>query len=269
MHTNPEDGLFKKIMQKTDTDKISSHFAKFFVWVVVITLPAKYWYRIAYYVSHFFGLISRQALLGKLSVQYQRAYRLNRLLSLFTRSGKAFDIPIKITGLELLHSTQNGLAICSVHLPLIKVGIRAILDSGFEIDAMIAGMTGSDGKMAFWGTTKRVKTIASAEANVLIKARSVLKENGSISLMIDTNLGNPLSPNMLRFCGKVGAKVVFLLAELADDHSVVVHLVSPPYPYCEDDNQVNENLNALAELRDDILIRYQLPPVGKGNWKDI
>ena len=267
MDANLEEGLFKKIMQKTDTDKVSSLLAKFFVWVVVVTIPSKYWYAISYYVSHFFGLISRQALLGKLSVRYQRAYRLNRLLSLFTRSGKAYHVPIKIAGLEHLHSTQNGLAICSIHLPLIKVGIRAILDSGFEIDAMIAGMTGSDGKMAFWGTTQRVKTIPSAEANVLIKSRNILKENGSISLMIDTNLGNPLSPNMLRFCGKVGAKVVFLLAELADDRSVLVHLVSPPYPYCENDFQVNENLEALAKLRDVILIEYKLPPVGKGDWE--
>ena len=253
MDASTEESAFKKIMQNTDTYKLNTHLAKLFVWVVVIASPDKYWYDIAYYTSYLFGMLSRQALFGNSSIRYQTGYRLNKLLSLFTRTGKAFDIPIKITGLEHLSPTTNGLAICTAHLPLIKVGTRAILDSGFNIDAIIAAVPGKDGKMSSWGTTKRVRIIHSINSNVLLKTRSVLKENGCVTLMIDEYYGKPLSPNMLHFCGKMGAKVVFLITDLADDHSVEVQLVLPPYPFCEDDDKVNKNLEVLTNLRNAIL----------------
>ena len=244
-------------MQQTDTKKVSSKMAKLIVWLVVITTPYKYWYQIAYYISYCFGTFSRQSLLGNYSIGYQRAVRLNRLLSLFTRSGVPFYIPVKVNGLENLAPTTNGLAICSIHLPLIKVGIRGILDSGFGITAIIAAMVGEDGKMSFWGTTKRVRVIYSINANVLIQARGVLKDNGSVFLMLDSNLGKPFSPNMLRFCGMMGTKVVFLLAELSADSTIMVDIVTPPFPYCEDEEKIRINIKALEKHRDSILTRYK------------
>ncbi len=252
-----EKGLFKKIMRQTDDDKLSTYLAKFIVWIAVFVTPTKYWYSIAYNIANIFSTISRKALWSNWSIKFQRAQRLNRLLSFFTRSGRPFDIPLKITGLELLDNTTNGVAICSVHLPLIKVGIRAILDSGFQIDAMIAAKSSPDGKMAFWGTNKRVPIIPTINASVLIKTRSILKNNGCTTLMIDTHFGRPLSPNMLRFCGKTGTKVVFLLAELLDDHSVAIQLIAPPFPYCEDEDKVFKNLTELDRLRSEILTRYK------------
>ncbi len=254
------EGTFKKIVRSTDY-KLSSFSARLSAYLIVVCLPQKRWYNAAYNTSFFLSFFSKQVLLGNFSHSYQRAFSLNRLLSLITRTGKPYAIPISIIGIEHLKEQQHGLVICTTHLPLVKAGVGALLDNDFIIDAALAALPSGNGLMSFWGTSKLVQSLKT-DSSVLLKTKTIIKEKGCILAMIDSGqeLWKPISPNLLHFCGKVGSRVVFLFVTLTEKRSVAVRAVPPPYPFCKTEEDVAVNVAFMRKERNEILMGYKLKP---------
>ena len=225
---------------------------------IAMMLPEKWWYKAAYQLSFFTGLFIRPELKKLRSIGLNRAEGLNSLLSLLTRTGKPYPIKVVTTGMEHLDS-NDGLVLCTAHIPLVKVSMASILQSGFTITAAITNKPTPDGTMAVWGINNRIPTIARSPT-VLIRARTILNCKGSVLLMLDKFYGDAYSPNMLRLCGKTGGRALFYFAELKMDGKIYVSLEQPPYPYCKTEAEIVENLKSLAAKIELITERYKQQP---------
>lgn len=251
-------GTFKKIVKSTDC-KLSSLSARLSAYLIVVCFPQRKWYHVAYKVSFVLSIFSKQVLLRNHSHKYQMAFGLNRLLSLITRAGKPYYVPVNIKGREFTSKQENGLIICTVHLPLMKAGVGALLDEGFILDAALAALPTNTELMAFWGTTKVVKSLKT-DSKVLLKTKSIVKEGGCVMAMIDSgqDIWKPISPNLLHFCGKVGSKTVFLFVSLDKNATVNVKFIPPPYPFCKTEEEVALNVEFMRKERNSILEGYKL-----------
>ena len=259
------ENTFKKIVKNSDY-KLSSFSSRLSAYLIAVLLPQKHWYMAAYRVCSFMSYFSKQVIIGNLPYRYQKAFSLNRLLSLITRTGKSYPIPIIFTGKEHLLPNNEGLIICSVHLPLVKAGVGILLDEGLFVDVALAALPSESGVMPFWGTSKLVKSLKT-DANVLLKIKSILKEKGNVLAMIDSGkylLWKSISPNMMHFCGKVGSRVVFLFVSLTDNHVLNASIVSPPFPYCKTNEEVEKNVEFMRQERDAILLSYKATYSMKG-----
>ncbi|MFP5041970.1 hypothetical protein [Parasediminibacterium sp. JCM 36343] len=244
----------KKIVFTT-SKKLSRKAAECYVRVIATLLPRRYWYKSAYKSAFLLAGLSRKVILKKAKINYYAAQRLNAFLGLFTAKGKEFYIPTRIKGAEYLNSQKEGLVICTVHLPLVKVGFAAILKEGYEIHGAIAHKQIKDRLMQFWGCTQTAPTIL-ADNTALLKTRAILKRKGTVIVMIDALLGMAFSPNMLRLAGKMEVKVLFLIAKLSPDGVIDAEFLQPPYPICDTEDKIKENLDFLRKQVNDTMAAY-------------
>ncbi len=225
--------------------------------VCIFTLfPKRQWYKMVFGVSYISRFIIKLTTINKNSLGLVRANNINRLLALLTRSGKSFPIPYRITGeTQIEHS--SGLILCTVHLPLVKVAIMAFMKS-HHVDAVIVGSPTIDNKMGVWGVTERIPVLLS-DSSVLLKTKSILAKNGTVVLMVDKDLMGEFSPNIMRLCGKLGAKVMFFFAELKPDGTIDTPFIQAPHPYCESETAIFDNLELMRQTTQEILMRYNSP----------
>jgi hypothetical protein len=109
----------------------------------------------------------------------------------------------------------------------------------------LAGQPGHDNAIAIWGLRERLPALRT-QPNVLLRARTVLRSGGSVALLLDADRGAPLSPNILRLAGRLGARVVFWWTELECDGTIHVTFAQPPDPSCRTEAGIAANLAALA-----------------------
>lgn len=158
--------------------------------------PAE-WYKIAYNITSFLVLFRGTApiIRGK-NRGLNHAYLLNTILSLLTRTKKEFKIPTIIDGLEIFKKPRsNGLVICSLHMPLNKVGLRCLIENGHKPDAAIAAAFHNAVSVSAWGVTEVIPAISTGPF-VLLKTKSILKKGGTVTALVDKNLGKAVSPNI-------------------------------------------------------------------------
>lgn len=235
---------------------VSRKFApKLLLSVFIFTFfPARHWYKVVFKVSFITRFVTRLKSINGYSLGLVRASNVNGLLALLTRANIPFPIPYRITGeTEIKHA--SGLILCTVHLPLVKVAIMAYMKS-HTVDAVIVGNPTIDNKMAVWGVTDRIPILLSG-SSVLLKAKSILSKNGTIVLMVDKGPNNrEYSPNIMKLCGKVGAKVIFFFAELQPDGTIETSFMQAPHPYCKSETDINSNLEIMKKTTNEILMRY-------------
>jgi hypothetical protein len=68
------------------------------------------------------------------------AINLNIILNSIAKQQKRFHIPCSITGQEKINPKESSIFI-SVHLPFIKVALRAFEDSGYPLKSIIAKLS--------------------------------------------------------------------------------------------------------------------------------
>ena len=189
------------------------------------------------------------------SIGYNIAGRLNTYLSLITRIGVPFPVKIRKTIWQNDIDNKDGIIFITVHLPLIKVAIASLLTDGQVIDAALAAEPTLDGKMSFWGITKKVPVIQTG-AMSLLKVKSILEHKGSVVLMADKDPESIIYPNIFHLAAKTNARVLFLLAFLNEDSVIEISLYQPPYCQSSSIQQTEENIKALREAREEILLKY-------------
>jgi len=222
---------------------------------IVLVLPVEYWYKTALRLTflHRFICIRRHR---NISTAFTRAGKLNSLLAYLTRANKPFPIPCTITGLEVLENKNRGTAFCTVHLPLAKVAISAVISNGYHIDAAIVASPTADRLMSVWGITQKIPTIESNKHS-LLKAKTILHQNGSVLLMLDALYGEKYSPNIMHLAGKTSAQAIFFLAELNPSGIIDIQILQFPNPYCENETAVAENIQFVSDAVEKVLARYR------------
>jgi hypothetical protein len=180
--------------------------------------------------------------------RFEQAILLNRMLAYLTRTGTPFPVPWFMSeesraALESACPAGRGLLVCSAHLPLIKVGARALQETGHTMSGAIAADPDQDGCIAIWGLRERLPAIK-VQANVLLRTRTELRKGGCVVLLVDTVKGE-YSPNVFRLAASTGAGILFLTTELSPDGRVEVRIWKPPAPACATPEQITGNLLAL------------------------
>jgi hypothetical protein len=191
----------------------------------------------------------------KKSLAFMRARDINSLLGFLTRCSRPFPVPYQLIGLDQL-SHESGMVLCTVHLPLIKVTLRGIMDSNIKIDWAIVAVPSKDMKMAVWGITEKIPVLLRSPS-VLLKAKTRLLQNESIVLMIDNPSTGVYSKNILLLCNKVHAKLVFFFAEYTPGGLIEARIFEAPHPYCDSMEAIDENLKFLRQKSEEILERYK------------
>ncbi len=211
------------------------------------------WYKMAILItplSKFFKPFRSK----KKSIGFLKAQDLNSFLALMTREQKYFHIPYNISGLEYLDA-DCGIILCSVHVPLVKVALRGLIENDIEISAAIVGLPPASNTMSVWGITSKIPIIVRNPFS-LLKAKTLLLNKGKLVLMVDDEETNVYSPNIMKLCGKIDAKVVFFFAELNAQNVIDTYFIEAPFSRCRDEEEIKENLIFLRKKHDEILERY-------------
>ncbi len=226
---------------------------KLIAFLIRLFCPIKYWYSVVHKVTQFTKYLFINSTNKFHAIERRRADQINKLLSLLTRSQREFPIPYTFESFELPKSTQ-GIILCSVHLPLVKVAVKSCLEHEILIDYALVGRATKDSKMAVWGMKTKLPTLV-RNSYVLVKAKTRLQQNKTILLMIDQKDGQ-YSPNMLKLCQKLNSQLYFLFSELSAHGEIITRYLPAPYPNCNTQQEIEANLNYLRKESDEIFRRY-------------
>lgn len=251
--------LIRKIFIKTDPAETSAtkSFKVICSFIVLFYQPGS-WYKASfkvYRLTRFLRWFSRDKLVhGKREdFQIKRVFILNHLLSLLTRTGVPFYIPYEFD--RTLPKGNNGKLLCSTHLPLIKVCMKAMIENNLPINAVVARYPKSDITISVWGMKDGIAALKS-DGNVLLKVKTLLTKKSNIGLMIDDLETNQYSPNSLKVAGLTGSNVLFCFAKLNENGTISTWLENAPYPECRTDDEIEENILQLKRKTDQIYQQY-------------
>jgi hypothetical protein len=138
----------------------------------------------------------------------------------------------------------------------VKVTLRGLIDNQVILSAAIVARPPASNKMSVWGITKKVPIIVKNTFS-LLKSKTVIENKGTLVLMIDQTETGEYSPNIMKLCGKMDAKVVFFFAELNSQNVIECNCIEAPFPRCRTAEEINENLIFLRKKHDDILENYR------------
>ena len=172
-----------------------------------------------------------------------------------------YPIPWRGVGVEVLnhHDSKHGTMFCWTHVPMFEVPLHALMEMGHSPQvAADPGKIVGDHEFVVPGAARRLRAIP-MDPYVLIRMRTVLRQGGSVACLADPELGAPLSPHVLHFAGRIGARVIFLWAERGRDGVVDVHFVEPPRPLCRSEEDIAANMEFLRAEN-----RRLLGPLGIG-----
>jgi hypothetical protein len=163
-------------------------------------------------------------------------------------TGRPFLIPTCDKNVEAFVDAlknPNGVVLCSVHLPFVRLVLRRLVEFGAPPAAVIADEGAlTNGRLPVWGMSDSIPGLV-ADRSVLLKVRNVLRQGGVVATLIDTNLGDPLHCNIFALIQSVGARLVFFTTELQPDGEIMVEFIAPTDPFCLSDESVLSNLLAL------------------------
>ncbi len=180
----------------------------------------------------------------------------DRWLRELTLSG-AFPVEYRVEGAEHLVRTaadEAGILLCTVHVPLTTVMMRACVDLGAAPDYVIAAPINinRDGRWLPAGLREGFKAIPPG-SGTLRRARTVLTEGGRFASMLDEAVGLPLRPALMQVAGSVRARVVFCWAEMNPSRTIVVTYRTAPHAIPDTEEKVRANLASLDQQRQRVL----------------
>ncbi|HYP12421.1 MAG TPA: hypothetical protein VEQ63_00735 [Bryobacteraceae bacterium] len=214
--------------------------------ILPIVVPPRFWYPAMLHLSGVLGPIHKLCSKKRYATAIHKAHLLQRFLALSTRTRIPFPIEWEASGTDLLASGDDskGLILCSAHIPLVRMTLTAAVTLQAPVSAVFMVHPPQDGQIAVLGTDVTLPAVAAGPA-VLLKARRMLDSGGWVMLLVDHYTGGDYSPNVFRFAGRMGARVVFFFVELQANGTVAIRFVSPPDPWCATDQGIEANLAAL------------------------
>ena len=145
---------------------------------------------------------------------------------------------------------------CTSHLPLIKVGVKAMIENNYPVDATIAQYPGKDMKISIWGLKEGIPAMK-ADKNALLKTKTLLTNKAAIFLLIDDTTTNTYSPNSMKICRLTGSKMILGFAKLKKSGFIEVWLEQPPFTNCTTDTEIEENIAYIKQKTNQILDEYK------------
>jgi hypothetical protein len=228
------------------------NFRQYMAFAITRLLPAQYWYPGAYRAA--WVLAFRRPY--KHTRALSRAEKLNTLLALISRQKQPFPIPIQAAGTALFRRPRpNGLVLCFTHIPLAKLALNWLVEQGFPPTIALAAAPGEAGEIAIWGTDKKVPAVRTGPT-VLLKAKSVLQQGGTVSAMVDRYLGGEYSPNIFRLAEKLQADLVFVSVVLEQQGNVAVRFQESAWNGRAGTNRISQQLNELYQITSSIFEHY-------------
>jgi hypothetical protein len=248
--------------------KIAGRFFPLSARLISVMLPKQRWYSAVLRLSRLQAPIMRRLLMhspyrGDSRSRAVEGWLINSWLFALVQLRREFPIPIKVVGKEgVLEAVKNpgGVLFCSCHIPLANICARPLVDLGLPPSAVTAGeAVTSNGEFPVWGLARGLRVLQ-PDRSLLVKMRTILRHGGSVALLIDRHLDGPYSPNIFRLARLAKSRVVLMVASLQADGQIQVEYFSPPDPFCQTDEGILANLQALEHRVQEILHG----PAGKG-----
>jgi hypothetical protein len=222
---------------------------------IIFLFPPARWYRIAFRLSHWLASLSSR-FRPHVHDPSLEARLLGRFLDSLSVPKKLFPIPARLEGADLLldvASQPGGFVLCSAHLPLVKPIItqaRRLLGENYPI-AVAAKYVWPDGNIQVWGD----HPIPGVTANgtMLIRTRTLLKNNGCLMLLVDKEQGEAIPTSIFRFVGKIQSRILATFSYLQPDGTILCRFVEPPAPLCRNEEEVQANLDFIARNVQEIM----------------
>jgi hypothetical protein len=219
-----------------------------------LIVPRRFWFSIVLAHSQCHAKIARMA--GYLECARYESGCVDRWLEQLTFHGP-FPIRYRVDGAWHLQKTlrdEAGLLLCTVHLPLTTVMMRACVDLGAAPDFVIAAPHNINQKGQWMpaGVAEGIKAISPGSGTIK-KARTVLCDGGRFASMLDEDVGTPLRPALMRLAGSVRARVILCWAAMDATRTIVVTFKTAPHPIPDTEEKVAANLAVLDELRQHVL----------------
>ena len=162
---------------------------------IALVLPERLWYPAVLRVSRLQALILRPLIAISPYREDRRrqmivSWLLNSWLRQLSTLGRSFPIPILTQGEEAILDAgcvPNGTVICSVHLPLVHLILRSLVDINHPPTAVLAGETEvRNGRIPIWGADVELPGVVT-DRNVLLKVRKSLRRGGTVVALVDTD----------------------------------------------------------------------------------
>lgn len=220
--------------------------------LISLTLPTHKWYYAAFTFTKKYANL--KSFSNKRLNSINHASKLNALLSILTSTGKPFAIPIKANGVEVLQTPRpNGLVLCSVHIPLIQVSARYLVEQGLAPDAVIVKHPLNGDAYPLLGISVSIPVIYSG-TGVLLKAKSFLKRGKRLIVLADYDVGSECySPNIFYLADNLKVDIIYFFARLQPDGYVEVSFLQAPDIDNKDGCILKSRISVLNNYRNNIL----------------
>jgi hypothetical protein len=240
-----------------------------------LIVPNRFWFSGVLALSRVQAAVARMA--GRPKCARYEALLVDRWLWELTLRG-CFPIKYRVNGaqhLRMPNPGEVGTLYCSFHLPLSSVILRGLLESGVTLQFVIIAshIMNMDGNMdgkGGWiptGLDEAIKALPPGPAT-LLRARTVLRNGGSLATMLDRNFDQPLQPQMMRLAARVRARVVLCWVEMDATDILTVTYMTAPHPVPDTDEKVLANLAVLEDQRERIIGRLRGRRWGRQNADD-
>ena len=243
-----------KIYVKTDKPvPLNIKLIMFLCALIVLFIRPIAWYKVSFKLFSFYFYLKYLTATVSEKPSFKRTYLLQRILSLLTRTGIPFDIPYQFNSNNI--KIDNGTLCCTAHLPFMNVGIRAMVENSYPIDAVIAANPPTDRKVGIWGMKEKIPALKT-DQYVLLRTKSLLSKGATVFIMIDKEENN-YSPNSMKIVSLTESKVIFLFSRLNTNGTIYTWLEEPLFPYCKTDKEIQENITQLKNNSNQIFDSYK------------
>ena len=216
-------------------------------------IPARFWFRCALLSSHLQGRIAqRTGGNGKLTELVMRDHWLRE----FTERGR-FPVPIRLRGREVLDEflPHGPVLYCPIHVGMSDIPLRFLAEHGYPVPVPVADsgrMVGGE-LYPVMGMNLSIPALG-AGPHALARVRTVLLHGTSVACLADRDyLDERFNANPVRLAARMRVPLIFPWATLAKDGVIDCEFRAAPHPYGESEAAIEENLNALRQIREGIL----------------
>jgi hypothetical protein len=167
-----------------------------------------------------------------------------------------FPIPWRLHGRDVLDH-YNGLGpilYYTLHAPLCEMPLRVVMELGYPVPIPLAdpGRLVEQDKLLVPGMETRIPSLSVTDSP-LLRVRTLLRRGQGVVCLADRCFAGAFYTNPMRLTARLGVPVIFSWAELGPDGVVDVTFQPVPYPLCETEKAIAQNLSFLEEIRDRLL----------------
>jgi hypothetical protein len=246
--------VIKQIYRKSaEPDGLQGLGIRFLCTAIFLLTSSRSWYRVAFTLYKHASIFKFFYRDSTRNYEIIRLRFFSRMLVMLTRSGISFPIPYEFNSNQV--KVDKGILYCTTHLPLTKVGIKAMIENNYKVDRAIAANPTEEMNVAIWGMEEKIPALKTGPS-VLLKTKSVLEQGMSVFVMIDYGSIENLSPNSLKMVHLSSSKAVFLFTKLRKSGVVQVWLEEAPFSGCTSDVEIQKNVNYLKAKSDQIIASY-------------